>query len=53
LEQKEHVSFEIDALVLQELTCPTSRERREYNFRTPQLFNGPPSTSSFEAEFEQ
>jgi hypothetical protein len=53
LEEKEHVSFEIDALALQELTCPTSRERREYNFSTPQLFDGPPSTCSSDVEFEQ
>jgi hypothetical protein len=35
LEEKSKVWFEVDALRLQELTCPTSPARREYIFSTP------------------
>jgi hypothetical protein len=34
LEENNRVLFEVDALTLQELTCPTSSMRREYNFNT-------------------
>jgi hypothetical protein len=41
---KGYISFEVEALMLQELPCQNSWERCEYSFSTPQLFNGTRST---------
>ena len=37
LNAENKISFEVEALALQELTCPTSSVRREYIFSTPAI----------------
>jgi len=37
LEEKNRVELDVDASILQALTCPTSKEQSEYSFTLPQL----------------